>query len=47
MTLGEYPDSVLPAHRIPLEPFRSELDVGRFTDIAPQLAYVAHHLVYR
>jgi tetratricopeptide (TPR) repeat protein len=37
MTLGEYPDGVPPQYLIPLAPFRSEFDVGRFRDIAPQL----------
>jgi hypothetical protein len=37
MTLGEYPDHVPPRYLIPLEPFRSEFDIGRFPDIAPKL----------
>ncbi|HMF12763.1 MAG TPA: CRTAC1 family protein, partial [Gemmataceae bacterium] len=37
MTLGEYPDQVPEKYRIPLEPFQSKADIGRFTDIAPQL----------
>jgi hypothetical protein len=35
MTLGEYPDRVPPEWRIPLEPFRSRLDIGRFVNVAP------------
>ena len=34
MTLGEYPDKVPPKYLIPLEPFRSKLDVGRFENVA-------------
>jgi hypothetical protein len=34
MTLGEYPDKVPPAQLIPLEPFHSRLDVGRFENVA-------------
>src|SRR5262249_51362161 len=37
MTLGEYPEGVPEPYRIPLEPFRSEFDIGRFTDIAAKL----------
>ncbi len=37
MTLGEYPDGVPSQYRIPLAPFQSEFDIGRFTDVAPQL----------
>jgi tetratricopeptide (TPR) repeat protein len=37
MTLGEYPEKVPPEWRIPLDPFRSRLDVGRFENIAPQV----------
>jgi hypothetical protein len=37
MTLGEYPERVPSQHFIPLEPFRSEFDIGRFLDIAPKL----------
>jgi hypothetical protein len=36
MTLGD-PDRIPPPHRIPLEPFQSKLDIGRFVDIAPKL----------
>ena len=39
MTLGEYPAGVPPEFRIPLEPFRSRTDVGRFAERrAPALA---------
>jgi len=34
MRLGEYPDRVPPPHLVPLDSFRSSLDVGRFEDIA-------------
>jgi hypothetical protein len=37
MTLGEYPEGVPEPYRIPLEAFRSEFDIGRFTDIAARL----------
>ncbi|MFI5454109.1 MAG: CRTAC1 family protein [Isosphaerales bacterium] len=35
MTLGEYPDKVPPGQLIPLDLFRSRLDVGRFENVAP------------
>lgn len=35
MTLGEYPRNVPPRYLIPLEPFRSKIDVGRFSNVAP------------
>jgi hypothetical protein len=35
MTLGEYPDRVPPAYVIPLDRFRSKIDVGRFENVAP------------
>ncbi len=35
MTLGEYPDKVPSQFLIPLDGFRSKLDVGRFENIAP------------
>jgi len=35
MTLGEYPDKVPPGQLIPLDIFRSKLDVGRFENVAP------------
>jgi hypothetical protein len=34
MTLGEYPQRVPAAYLIPLDRFRSKLDVGRFDNIA-------------
>jgi hypothetical protein len=37
MTLGEYPDSVPPPYRLPLAPLQSDVEVGRFVDIAPRL----------
>ncbi|HEY7313447.1 MAG TPA: CRTAC1 family protein [Gemmataceae bacterium] len=37
MTLGDYPDGVPYRYRIPLEPFRSQFDIGRFVDLAPRL----------
>ncbi|MGH7222411.1 MAG: FG-GAP repeat domain-containing protein, partial [Gemmataceae bacterium] len=37
MTLGEYPNGVPEPLRLPLEPFRSEFDMGRFVDVAPTL----------
>ncbi len=37
MTLGEFPDKVPEKWRIPAEAFESEVDVGRFYDVAPQL----------
>jgi len=36
MTLGEYPEKVPSAFLIPLERFRSKLDVGRFENVAPR-----------
>ncbi len=37
MTLGTYPEEVPPRYRLPLEPFQSEFDIGRFVDRAPEL----------
>jgi hypothetical protein len=37
MTLGEHPAGVPEKYRIPLEPFQSKLDIGRFMDVAPRL----------
>jgi hypothetical protein len=37
MTLGQYPDKVPEPYRIPLAPFGSQVDIGRFTDIAAEL----------
>ncbi len=34
MTLGEYPDRVPPSYLIPLDGFRSKVDVGRFENVA-------------
>ena len=36
MTLGEYPEGVPAEWRIPIEPFRSRLDIGRFENVATQ-----------
>jgi hypothetical protein len=35
MTLGEYPEKVPRAYLIPLDSFRSKIDVGRFENVAP------------
>ena len=35
MALGRYPDAVPQQYRIPLTPFESKEDVGRFVDVAP------------
>ncbi len=37
MTLGTYPDGVPAEHLIPESTFASEVDIGRFTDVAPEL----------
>jgi hypothetical protein len=37
MTVGEYPDRVPPEHLIPLEPFRSKIDIGRFVNVAARV----------
>jgi hypothetical protein len=37
MTLGEYPDKVSPKYLIPLEPFQSRIDLGRFPNVAAQI----------
>jgi hypothetical protein len=37
MTLGEYPEQVPPAYRIPPDSFRSKLESVRFENIAPQV----------
>ena len=34
MTLGEYPEKVPPDYRLPAELYRSEGDIGRFTNVA-------------
>ena len=36
MTLGEYPERVPAEWRIPIEPFRSRLDIGRFENVATE-----------
>ncbi len=41
MTLGEYPDKVPPKFRIPLDTFRSQLDVARFDNVAPLVGLTA------
>ena len=35
MTLGEYPNKVPREYLIPLDRFRSKLEVGRFENVAP------------
>jgi hypothetical protein len=37
MTLGEYPARVPPKYLIPLEPFLSKVDIGRFVNIASRV----------
>ncbi|MDB5348988.1 MAG: hypothetical protein JWN86_235 [Planctomycetota bacterium] len=37
MTIGEYPKKVPPKYLIPIEPFRSKLDIGRFENIASRV----------
>jgi hypothetical protein len=37
MTLGEYPQKVPPKDLIPIERFRSRIDVGRFENVAPRV----------
>jgi hypothetical protein len=37
MTLGEHPARVPPRYLIPLDRFRSKLDVGRFQNVAPKV----------
>jgi hypothetical protein len=39
MTLGEYPDRVPPQYLIPLEPFRSKIDVGRFRNVSARVGF--------
>jgi hypothetical protein len=41
MTLGEYPDKVPKKHLIPLDAFKSKLDVGRFQNVAPTVGLIA------
>jgi VCBS repeat protein/ASPIC/UnbV protein len=37
MALGRYPDGLAPERLVPLEPFASEYDIGRFPDVAGKL----------
>ena len=37
MTLGEYPDKVPAPYLIPLDRFRSKIDVGRFPNVAARV----------
>jgi len=37
MTLGDYPHKVPPEYLIPLEPFQSRIDVGRFPNVAARV----------
>ena len=37
MTLGTYPKGIPTQYRLPLEPFHSEFNIGRFVDLAPSL----------
>ncbi len=41
MTLGEYPEKVPVPYLIPLDTFRSGLDVGRFENVAPSVGLTA------
>jgi FG-GAP-like repeat/ASPIC and UnbV len=41
MTLGEYPDKVPPRYLIPVAPFRSNLDVGRFENVATRVGVIS------
>jgi len=41
MTLGTYPDGVPPRYLIPLEPFRSGGDIGRFPNVARRVGLAA------
>jgi FG-GAP-like repeat/ASPIC and UnbV len=41
MTLGEYPAKVPPEYLIPLDGFRSKIDIGRFENVAPLVGLVA------
>jgi FG-GAP-like repeat/ASPIC and UnbV len=41
MTLGGYPDNVPPKFLIPVEPFRSKLDLGRFDNIATRVGLIS------
>jgi hypothetical protein len=41
MTLGEYPSKVASEYLIPLDSFRSNVDLGRFANVAPLVGLVA------
>jgi hypothetical protein len=41
MTLGEYPDTLPSQFLIPVEPFRSKLDMGKFDNIATRVGLIA------
>ena len=41
MTLGEYPEKVPARFRIPVEPFRSKRDLGRFENVATRVGLIA------
>ena len=41
MTLGDYPDKVPPRYLIPVGPFRSKLDLGRFENVATRVGLIA------
>jgi hypothetical protein len=41
MTLGNYPNNVPPRFLIPVEPFRSRLDLGRFENVAIRVGLIA------
>lgn len=44
MTLGEYPDKVPPRFLVPVEAFKSKVDVGRFENVAPLVGLSARGL---
>ena len=41
MTLGEYPEKVPPRYLIPVAPFRSKLDLGRFDNVAMRVGLIS------
>ena len=41
MTLGDYPEKVPARFRIPVEPFRSKRDLGRFENVATKVGLIA------
>ena len=41
MTLGDYPDKVPPRFLIPVGPFRSKRDLGRFENVATRVGLIA------